>query len=86
MLIKLTASYAGPIESVVYMNSDKIVKMEKGGDGGTRIFHEPSVDGCLDHLDVEESPAHIAKVLDDRTTNVEVIMNNPTNFLKVREV
>lgn len=61
-LIQLTASHAGPTDAKVWINADKIVKMDLGGNGEvTRIYHEPVVDGFLDYTDVEEKPAEIAK-------------------------
>lgn len=61
-LIQLTAAHAGPTDGKVWLNADKIVKMDLGGNGKvTRIYHEPLVDAFLDHTDVEETPAEIAR-------------------------
>jgi hypothetical protein len=59
-LIQLTAAHAGPTDAKVWLNADKIVKMDRNGEV-TRIYHEPLVDAFLDHTDVEETPAVIAK-------------------------
>jgi hypothetical protein len=60
-LIQLTAAHAGPTDAKVWINTDKVVKLEEQKDQGTRIYHEPVVDGFLDYTDVEEKPAEIAK-------------------------
>jgi hypothetical protein len=61
-LIQLTAAHAGPTDAKVWMNSDKIVKVDERKNV-TRIYHEPydQVAQSLDYTDVEESPEDIAR-------------------------
>lgn len=63
-LIQLTAAHAGPTDGKIWLNADKIVKMDLGGNGKvTRVYHEPfDVEASsLDFTDVEETPAEVAR-------------------------
>lgn len=63
-LIQLTVPHAGPTNAKIWLNADKIVKLEEQKDG-TRIHHEPydQETQSLDYTDVEEEPWQIAKVV-----------------------
>jgi hypothetical protein len=62
-LIQLTAAHAGPTNAKVWLNADKIVKLEEKKGDGTRIHHEPydQETQSLDYTDVEEEPWEVAK-------------------------
>lgn len=64
MLIRLTASHAGPTDAKVWINTDKIVELSLGGNSGvTRILMEPAdATGGMHHVDVEEAPQKIAQL------------------------
>jgi hypothetical protein len=62
-LIQLHAAHAGPTNATVWINTDKIVKLEEKKGEGTRIYHEPydQETQSLDQTDVEETAMEIAR-------------------------